>query len=140
MFGLFLTGLCLDFVLIFIVPMSVFTRWATLPIMLLTFLGALCTTVATVLATAMFIIMRNALTSQTSLNIGASLGNEMFAFMWVGSGMAIIAWIITLCLCCCCASRRDVKKGKKRGSRKAWGGGVNEKASSGRRGFFGRRK
>jgi len=126
MFGLFMTGICLNFVMIFIVPIAVFTRWATLFIMILTFFGALCTTVATVVATVMFIIMKNAMTSVTQLNIEASLGIRMFVFMWIASGFAIIAWLITLCLTCCCASRRDVRRGKKRGDRKAWRTGTSE--------------
>ena len=85
-----------------------------------TFLAALCTTVASVVATVMFIIMQNAITQVQQLNIGASIGVEMFAFMWIAAAAAILAWIIQLSLCCCCASRRDVKKGKKRGSMKAW--------------------
>lgn len=120
MFGLFLTGVCLSFVMIFIAPLAVLSRWPTLVIMLLTFFAALCTTVASVIATVMFIIMKDAVTSQHSLNIGASIGVEMFAFMWVASGAAIVAWLIQLCLTCCCASRRDVRRGRKRGSKKAW--------------------
>ena len=85
-----------------------------------TFLAALFTAVASVLATVMFIIMQNAITQVQQLNIGASIGIEMFVFMWIAAGTAILAWIIQLSLCCCCASRRDVKKGKKRGSMKAW--------------------
>ena len=53
MFGLFLTGACLSFVMIFIVPLAVYSRWASLPIMLFTFFTALVTTVASVLATVM---------------------------------------------------------------------------------------
>jgi hypothetical protein len=53
MFGLFLTGACLAFIMMFIVPLSVYSRWASLPIMLLTFFTALVTTVATVIATVM---------------------------------------------------------------------------------------
>lgn len=143
MFGLFLSGACINFLMIFIVPISVFSRWATLPIMLLTFMGALTTTVASVIATVLFIIMRNALTSATSLNIGANIGVEMFAFMWVAAGASILAWLIELCLTCCCASRRDVKKGKKTGSKKAWNTdtpGVSEKPPRQKRSFFGRRK
>ena len=75
---------------------------------------------ATVLATVMFIIMRNAFGSVTQLNIGASLGTEMFVFMWIASGCAIFAFLIQMGECCCCASRRDVRRGKKRGSKKAW--------------------
>ena len=53
MFGLFLTGACLTFVMIFFVPLSVYSRWASLPLMIFTFLAALFTTVASVLATVM---------------------------------------------------------------------------------------
>jgi hypothetical protein len=53
MFGLFLTGACLTFVMIFLVPLSVYSRWASLPLMILTFLAALFTTVASVIATVM---------------------------------------------------------------------------------------
>ena len=67
-----------------------------------------------------FIIMQKAITQVEQLNIGASIGIEMFAFMWISAGTAVLAWLIQLGECCCCASRRDVKKGKKRGSKKAW--------------------
>ena len=144
MFGLFLAGACLEFVMIFLVPLSVFSRWATLPIMLLTFFAALCTTVASVIATVLFIIMRDVITQQTTLNIGASLGIKMFVFMWIAAGTGILAWLIMLGQCCCCASRRDVKKGKKRGSKKAWRDSeappVREKAPRQKRGMFGRKK
>lgn len=69
-----------------------------------------------------FIIMQNAITSATQLNIGASVGVEMFAFMWVAAVTAVLAWLIQFGMCCCCASRRDVKTGRKRGSMKAWEG------------------
>lgn len=138
MFGLFLAGACLTFIMIFLGPLAVYSRWASLPLMILTFLAALFTTAATIIATVMvsetfvlwsqaivltflqFIIMQNTITSVEQLNIGASIGIEMFVFMWIAAGTAILAWIIQLSLCCCCASRRDVKTGRKRGSMKAW--------------------
>jgi len=55
MFALFLTGVCLSFVMIFVVPLSVYSRWATLPITILTFLAALFTTAASVIGTVMFV-------------------------------------------------------------------------------------
>lgn len=137
MFGLFLTAAPLNFILIFIVPLSVFSRWASLPISILTFLGALFVTVAAIIATVMFIIMQNAITSAMQLNIKAEIGVEMFAFMWIAAGSAVLAWMIQMGMCCCCASRRDIKKGKKRGSKKAWNTetpGVSEKPE-GRRGL-----
>lgn len=139
MFALFLTGACLNFLMIFLAPLAVFSRWGTLPIMFLTFFGALVTTVATIIATVLFIIMRDAITQQQSLNIGASLGLEMFIFMWIASGTAIIAWVVQMGMCCCCASRRDVKTGRKRGSKKAWGtetSGVSESEKPEKRRMF----
>ncbi|KAF1353943.1 SUR7/PalI family-domain-containing protein [Delphinella strobiligena] len=141
MFGLFLSGACLDFVMIFLQPVSVFSRWWALLVMIFTFLGALLTTVGAVIATVLFIILQNVATSVAEINIGASLGSRMFAFMWIAAACSIIAWLIQLCLCCCCASRRDVKNGRKRGSKKAWNTettGVTEKPP--RKGIFGRKK
>lgn len=155
MFGLFLTAACLTFLMVFLVPLAVYSRWASLPLMTFTFLSALFTTVASVIATVMvsppapkilfllsnqtnpplqFIIMKDAITQVQELNIGAEIGVEMFAFMWIAAGSAILAWIIQFSLCCCCASRRDVKTGRKRGSMKAWrdsdGGGMGEKPAA----------
>jgi hypothetical protein len=135
MFGLFLSGACLAFVMIFLNPLAVFSRWLTLFTGIFTFLAALFTTVAAVIATVMFIIMKNAFTSVEELNIGAELGIKMFVFMWIAAGSSIIAWLIQTSLC-----RRDVKKGKKTGSKKAWQTetpGISEKES--RRGVFGRK-
>ena len=145
MFGLYLAGVCLSFIMMFLVPLSVFTRWATFPLMLFTFLAALCTTVATVVATALFIIATNAVTSVSQINIGASIGVEMFVFMWIGAATSILAWLIMLGQCCCCASRRDVKRGKKTGSKKAWTdrqspAQMSEKPQREKRGMFGKQR
>ncbi|GAB7351969.1 hypothetical protein MBLNU459_g2497t2 [Dothideomycetes sp. NU459] len=125
MFGLFLSGACLAFVMIFLNPLAVYSRWLALFTGIFTFLAALLITVAAVIATVLFVIMKNAFTSVTELNIGAELGVEMFAFMWIA----------------------DVKRGKKRGSKKAWNTettGVNDVNFNGekpaKKGFFGRKK
>ena len=120
MFGLFLTSACLSFVLIFIVPLAIFSRWASLPIAILTFLNALFCTAASIIATVMFVIFRNVIGSVAELNIQADIGKKMFAFMWVASAFAIFAWLVQTGLCCCCASRRDVKTGRRRGNEKAY--------------------
>jgi hypothetical protein len=120
MFGLFLTGTCLTFVLIFLMPLSVFTRWLALPVAIFAFLNALVVTVASVIATVMFIIFRDTITKQAELNIGAEIGTTLFVFMWIASAFTIFAWLVQMGLCCCCASRRDVKTGRKRGSEKAY--------------------
>ena len=141
MFSLFLAGACLSTIMMFITPLSVFSRWAALPIGLFTLLAALCTTVATILATAMFVIFRNAMTSQAQLNIGANLGSEMFAFMWIASGFAILAWLVQMGLCCCCTSRRDVKRGKEQGNGTSYTSTVvGPENTGGTRRRFGRHK
>lgn len=120
MFGLFLTAACLSFVLMFVTPLSVRSRWWTFPISVLMFLNALFVTVASIIATVMFIIFRNVIGSVAELNIGAEIGVTMFAFMWVASAFAIFAWLFQMGMCCCCASRRDVRTGRKRGNERAY--------------------
>lgn len=127
MFGLFLAGACLTALMIFLVPLSVYTRWLTLPISIFTFLAALFTTVGTVIATVMFIIMKDTVTQVEQINLDSNLGIRMWVLMWIASATAILAWLIQFGLCCCCASRRDVKKGKKKGSKKAWTAEMAEK-------------
>ncbi|KAH7084985.1 SUR7/PalI family-domain-containing protein [Paraphoma chrysanthemicola] len=122
MFGLFLTGACLTFVLIFAMPLSIFTRWLTFPVAFFAFFNALVVTAASVIATVMFIIFRNTITGVAEVNIGAEVGITLFVFMWIASAFTIFAWLVQMGLCCCCASRRDVKSGRKRGSEKAYDG------------------
>jgi hypothetical protein len=141
MFSLFLTGTVLEFVMIFVTPLSIYSRWAAFVIAPLTFFAALCTTVATVLASALYIILIKVAKSQTALNIGGNIGIKMFVFMWIAAVCAILAWLIQMGLCCCCASRRDVKRGKKRGSKRAHiDNGAYSTEKPPRRGIFGRRR
>ena len=121
MFSLFMAGACCSFVAIFVMPLSVYTRWATLPIAIFAFLSALMTTAATLIATVMFLIFKNVVQdAEEDINIEASLGTKMFAFMWIAAVCTMVGWIVQLSLCCCCASRRDVQKGRKTGREKAW--------------------
>ncbi|KAF2707047.1 hypothetical protein K504DRAFT_436242 [Pleomassaria siparia CBS 279.74] len=132
MFGLFLTAACLSFVLMFVMPLGVRSRWWTFPIAILTFFNALFVTAASIIATVMFVIFRNVIGGVAELKIGASIGTTMFAFMWVASAFAIFAWLFQMGMCCCCASRRDVRTGRKRGSKHAYEmEGVNGVAGNG---------
>lgn len=121
MFALFLAGTCLAVPSILLTPFSVYTRWASLPLTILTFLTAFSITVATIVASAMFIIFKKVIHSALdSVNIEAELGTKMFAFMWIASAAAILGWLIQFGECCCCASQRDVKTGRRKGSKKAY--------------------
>lgn len=119
MFGLFLAGTCLSFVLIFILWLSVTSRWTAVILGIISFINALCITAAAVIATVLFTIMKNVFASNTEVNIGAKIGTTMFACMWIASAFSIIAWVVQMALCCCCVSRRDLRLGTKKG-RKAW--------------------
>ena len=148
MFALFLTGACTCFVSIFLTPLSIYTRWATFPIAIFAFLTALTTTVASIIATVMFIIFRKVIhAAEDTVNIIPEIGTKMFAFMWTASACAIVGWFVQMGMCCCCASRRDVTHGKKMGRRKAWreAGEVppaemREVEKRARRGLFGGKK
>jgi hypothetical protein len=121
MFGFFLTGVCMNFVNTFLAPIVLYSRWWSFPFAIWTFISALLTTAATVIATVMFVIFKNVITSQQGLNIGAGLGTQMFVFMWIATAFSIFAWLIHVSLACCCASRRDVKTGRRKGRKSAYG-------------------
>ena len=128
MSGFFLAGACLSFVLAFLKPLMVTSRWTAFAISLLSFLNAALIFIASTVATVMFVIMRNVFDNADQVNINAKLGNTMLAMIWIATAFAVFSWLIDLSLCCCCASRRDVKKGKKRGSKEAYALESAEKA------------
>ncbi|KAF7932743.1 uncharacterized protein EAE98_004042 [Botrytis deweyae] len=147
MFGFFITGVVMSFCNIFLSFFTIYSRWISGFYAIWTFISALLVTTAAIIATVMFIIFRNTVTSQAGLNIGASVGTQMFAFMWIGASCVIIAWVIHVGMCCCGASRRDVKSGRRMGSKKAYSSGVMPVGMEEKRGGkkrtipgFGRRK
>lgn len=140
MFGLFLTGTVLSFALIFLMPISLYTRWLALPTSILAFLNALIVVAASVIATVMFVIFRDTITGVAELNLGASIGVTLFVFMWIASAFCVLAWLVQMGLCCCCASRRDVRSGRKRGSEKAYLGARSEKVVAARKKRFWQRR
>jgi hypothetical protein len=77
----------------------------------------LLTTIAAILGTAIFVIVKNVVASQPMLNIGAKLGTPMMAFMWISAGCVIIAGIGRAVVGCvgCCSRRRKVRKAKRAG-------------------------
>ncbi|ORY63044.1 SUR7/PalI family-domain-containing protein [Pseudomassariella vexata] len=115
MFGFFITGLVLDFVLMCASPIVLYSRWWSLPFALLAFVAALFVTAATIIGTAMSLIFKYALTSQSDLNVVADVGVKMFAFMWIATAFTVLAFFIHASLGCCCTSRRDLRTGRKGG-------------------------
>ncbi|PLB35876.1 SUR7/PalI family protein [Aspergillus candidus] len=149
MFGLFITATVLTFVLIFLSPLAVSSRppqsispsaetnaahpphrrrtfvlLRSSPFLLLTFITALFTIVASVVATVMFLIFRNVFTdSSYELNIEAEIGTRMLAFMWIASALNLIAFIWQSGSCCaaCCGGRKARKQLKEHGSSESSG-------------------
>lgn len=112
MWGFFMTGLVLNFVLAVAGPLAVYSRWWSLPFGLLSGISALLIVGGSGVATAMSVIFRWALTQQNELNIHAYVGARMLGIMWTASLLTIIAFLVHSGLCCFCASRRDVRTGR----------------------------
>jgi hypothetical protein len=132
MFGLFIVGAPLCFLCVLLSPFSASgwprdqkrRKWyllRNLPLTILTFLAALTTLVACVIATVMFVIFRNVFTNGdvgVDLNIGAELGTQMLAFMWIAAGTALFGFLIQIGMCCgacckCCGAGRSKNAGKR---------------------------
>ncbi|KAL9089910.1 MAG: hypothetical protein Q9159_002267 [Coniocarpon cinnabarinum] len=120
MFACFLSGACLSFVLMFVQPLMVYSRWTALALALTSLINAILVTGASIIATVMFLIMRNVLHDQKQINVRAQLGVPMFTMIWLAAANALHAMLINFGLACCCASRRDVRSGRKMGNRKAY--------------------
>ncbi len=72
----------------------------------------------------MFIIFRNVLKGAAAdVNIGATIGTKIFAFMWIATACSIVGWLVQMGMCCCCASRRDVRRGVNGRGRRAYADG-----------------
>lgn len=124
MFACFLVGTILTFLCIFLAPLgfSKNPRWQhkarriffrQLPITILTFASLLFTAAGSVIATVMFVIFKNQFSGAEDLNIRASLGTPMLAFMWIGTGFNLIGFIIqvgTCCGVCCCTGKRKAMR------------------------------
>ena len=126
MFGFFMVGIGLTFLYFLILPLSLLrsenlrpkTRscWVGFTIGTVGFFACLFTIAATTIATVMFCIMKNVLGGQPELNIRAEVGTSMLAFMWIGSGALLVAWLLqSRCGCCCVKVRRESRaRGKRR--------------------------
>lgn len=115
MFGFYLAGLCLIFVLMLVAPVVIFSRWWSLPFSIFSFIATLMITVGTILGTAMSVVFKYALSSQPDFNIKVDLGTKMVAFSWVATGFTLLAFFFHAGMCCCCTSRRDMKTHRKGG-------------------------
>ena len=113
-FGFFIVSLPLSLLSVLAAPFAPASRLLTIPISLICLLCAFCTTVATVVATALWTIFQHTVEKAgMQVNMSATFGTEMFAFMWIAAASSLIGAVIMLGECCCCRSRRDVRTGRK---------------------------
>lgn len=107
MYGFFLSGTAVNFALLLATPLAVRSRWYSLPLSLGAAVAAILVDVATIIATAISVAFKYALTSEEELNIQVDIGVRMFAFMWTASAFTTLAFFLHAAMGCCCKSRRD---------------------------------
>ncbi|KAK0384955.1 hypothetical protein NLU13_7433 [Sarocladium strictum] len=108
MFVFFLTSICMNFVLLLASPLVMRTRWWSLCLTIFGFLSGVFVTVAAIIATAISVAAKVALTAQDQLNIRTDIGIKMFVFMWLAAIFTDIAFLLHAAMGCCCRPlRRD---------------------------------
>jgi hypothetical protein len=127
MFGFFLIGLLLNFFFIFLTPIVLLGVWYSYHFVTFAFISALLSFAGSTTATVMYTVFQRVITSQKELNISASLGAQMFAFMWIGTGFSIAGWIVHFHLAIVSRKEhhstkavRKAEKAEKKRERKAW--------------------
>ena len=116
MFLCFFGALFASLVSIFLSPLAVYSRLASIPVALFTLVTGLATLVAAAVSSAMWAILRrNILDSSPDLNIQPEIGTKMAVFAWSAAACAMVAAFGQLFLLCCGTSRRDIKTGRRVG-------------------------
>jgi len=113
MFGFFLTGCILAFLLILLSPLALSSRWWSLPLAIVAFLEMILVLAASVVGTAISLVFKYAAEAQSELNIHANIGVKMFVFMWLATGFSIYGFAVHSGMGCCCTSRRDLRIGRR---------------------------
>jgi hypothetical protein len=96
MFSFFLLSILTSFLLIFLSPLVLLSRWYSYHFVTFAFISGLLTFCGATTATAMYVTFQKVITSQKELNIGAALGVRMFVFMWLGTVFSIVGWAVHL--------------------------------------------
>ncbi|TQV93941.1 hypothetical protein V2A60_003904 [Cordyceps javanica] len=106
MYGCFMAGTVVNAVLLFLTPLATRRRLFSLLISIIGLLSAIVLIVASVIATVISVAARIALTAQDQLNINAEIGVKMFAFMWIGSLVTLLAFLLHSAMGCFCRPQR----------------------------------
>lgn len=102
MFALYMVAVILLAITVLVGLTTLCTRVGSVITTIVSFLGLLFVTAASLVAQIMFVIYRNAINNTiTQLNVSADLGTTMFAFSWTAVAAALIAFIgFTFGICC----------------------------------------
>lgn len=131
MFGLFIAGIVLSFIMIF-APFLVFRtrRWFFL-VVTVSILTAICVVGGTILATVFSLVAKYALTMQSELNISADVSPLMLASTWIAAALTFTAFILHSAVGCCCRlPRTKDKKARPVASETGASPGMEEKAGT----------
>jgi SUR7/PalI family len=96
MFSFFLLSILTSFLLIFLSPLVLLSRWYSYHFVTFAFISGLLTFCGATTATSMYVTFQKVITSQKELNIGAALGPRMFVFMWLGTIFSMAGWAVHL--------------------------------------------
>ncbi|KAF9770248.1 hypothetical protein IL306_012222 [Fusarium sp. DS 682] len=107
MYGCFMAGICVNFVLMLASPLVIRTRWWSLPLTVLSFCAMVLVGLAAIIATTISVAAKVALTAQDQLNIRANIGIKMFAFMWIAAIFTFLSFALHAAMSCCCRPNRD---------------------------------
>ncbi|KAF4345465.1 SUR7 [Fusarium beomiforme] len=107
MYGCFMAGICINFVLMFLSFLAIRSRWWSLPLAILSFCAMVLVGLAAIIATTISIAAKVALTKQDQLNIRADIGIKMFAFMWIAAIFTFLSFALHAAMGCCCRPNRN---------------------------------
>ena len=110
MFAFFLVSLCMNFICMVLGPIVLYSRWYSYHFVTVTFFSSLLCTAGSVVATVMYVVFQRVISSQKELNISASLGAQMFAFMWIATAFSVAGWVVHFHLACLSRKEQKVEK------------------------------
>lgn len=113
MFGFFVSGTVLTFVLALSSTLALQSRWWSGLLSFLALVDGICVVGASAVATVISVAFRVALTTQQDLNIHAEVGIAMQVLMWLATALVSVAFLVHVSMMCACASRRDITSGRR---------------------------
>lgn len=102
MFGLFIAGIVLSFIMIALTFLVFRSRLWSIPIVILSILTMICVVGGTILATVFSLAAKYALTMQSDLNITADISPLMIASTWIPALLTTTAFFLHSAVGCCC--------------------------------------